>query len=280
MASNPHALIAASKNSVFTNCAIAPDGDVWWESMTGEKPASLTDWKRRYWTPTSGRKAAHPNARFTTPARQCPVIAPEWESPEGVPIDAILFGGRRAHLVPLATEAFSWAHGVFLGATVSSETTAAAAGAVGSLRRDPMAMLPFCGYNMADYFAHWLQIGQAPGALLPKIYYVNWFRQDAAGRFLWPGYGENSRVLKWIFERCDGSTGAVDTPIGRLPAADCLDIAGLGISADQLAELLRVDTGEWLTELPLIKQHLAKFKSRLPEALKAEVAALEARLKA
>src|ERR1700674_1073355 len=220
MKSNRNAMLTATKNSIFTNCATTPDGDIWWEQMTAEKPAELIDWLRRPWTPASLRKAAHPNARFTAPASQCPVIAPEWEDPEGVPIDAILFGGRRAGVVPLVTESFSWQHGTFLGATVSSETTAAAAGKVGELRRDPMAMLPFCGYNMGDYFAHYLKIGDRPGAKLPKIFYVNWFRTGDNGKFLWPGYGENSRVLKWIFERCDGKVHAVDTPIGRLPRSE------------------------------------------------------------
>src|SRR5512146_2978638 len=229
MKSNANAMLTATRNSIFTNCALTPEGDVWWESMTDDKPAQLTDWLRRPWTPQSGRKAAHPNARFTTPAKQCPVIAKEWEDPKGVPIDAILFGGRRATIVPLVTEAFDWTHGTFLGAITSSETTAAAAGKVGQLRRDPMAMLPFCGYNMGDYFGHWLKIGQRPGAVLPKIFYVNWFRQDKNDKFLWPGYGENSRVLKWVFERCDGTAHANDTPIGRLPARTDLDMHGLEI---------------------------------------------------
>jgi phosphoenolpyruvate carboxykinase (GTP) len=280
MKSNPNAILTATRNSIFTNCAMTPDGDVWWEAMTDEKPAELMDWLRRPWSPTSGRKAAHPNARFTTPARQCPVIAPEWEDPKGVPIDAVLFGGRRAGVVPLITESFSWQHGTFLGATASSETTAAAAGKVGQLRRDPMAMLPFCGYNMGDYFAHYLNVGSRPGAKLPRIFYVNWFRTDENGKFLWPGYGENSRVLKWIFERCDGKAGAVDTPIGRLPRATDLDTQGLNLSTANLAKLLSVDVDGWIAEVPLIREHFAKFGSHLPQGLKQEVDELEQRLKA
>jgi phosphoenolpyruvate carboxykinase (GTP) len=255
------------------------DGDVWWEGMTEEKPAALMDWLRRPWRPDSGRKAAHPNSRFTTPASQCPVIAPEWEDPKGVPIDAILFGGRRAGIVPLVTESFNWQHGTFLGATVSSETTAAAAGKVGQLRRDPMAMLPFCGYHMGDYFAHWLKIGQrSDAAKLPKIFYVNWFRQDENGKFLWPGYGENSRVLKWIFERCDGAVPATDTPIGRIPQPADLDLRGLELAQDRLARLLDVDVEGWRAEVPRIKQHFAQFGSRLPKGLLDEVEGLEQRL--
>ena len=280
MKSNRNAMLTATRNSIFTNCAMTPDGDVWWEGMTDEKPAELMDWLRRPWTPNSGRKAAHPNARFTTPAKQCPVIAPEWEDPNGVPIDAILFGGRRAGVVPLVIEAFSWQHGTFLGATASSETTAAAAGKVGQLRRDPMAMLPFCGYNMGDYFAHYLQIGQRPGAKLPKIFYVNWFRTDENGRFLWPGYGENSRVLKWIFERCDGKVHATDTAIGRLPAAADLDTQGLDLPPSSVAKLLSVDIDGWLAEVPLIREHFSKFGKHLPEGLRREVDELEQRLKA
>jgi phosphoenolpyruvate carboxykinase (GTP) len=278
MKSNRNAMLTATKNSIFTNCAMTPDGDIWWEQMTAEKPAALIDWLRRPWTPASSRKAAHPNARFTAPASQCPVIAPEWEDPNGVPIDAILFGGRRAGVVPLVTESFSWQHGTFLGATVSSETTAAAAGKVGELRRDPMAMLPFCGYNMGDYFAHYLKIGSRRGARLPKIYYVNWFRTDN-GKFLWPGYGENSRVLKWIFERCDGKVHAVDTPIGRLPEPADLDTKGLDLPAADIAELLGVDVEGWLAEIPSIRGHFAKFGSHLPEGLNREVDELEDRLR-
>jgi len=279
MKSNRNAMLTATKNSIFTNCAMTPDGDIWWEQMTAEKPAELIDWLRRPWTPASSQKAAHPNARFTAPASQCPVIAPEWEDPNGVPIDAILFGGRRAGVVPLVTESFSWQHGTFLGATVSSETTAAAAGKVGELRRDPMAMLPFCGYNMGDYFAHYLKIGSRRGAKLPKIYYVNWFRTDNNGKFLWPGYGENSRVLKWIFERCDGKVHAVDTPIGRLPEPADLDTKGLDLPAAEIAELLGVDVEGWLAEIPSIRGHFAKFGSHLPEGLNREVDELEDRLR-
>ena len=279
MNSNRNAMLTITKNSIFTNCAMSPDGDVWWERMTDDKPAELIDWLRRPWTPTSGRKAAHPNARFTAQAKQCPVIAPEWKDPKGVPIDAILFGGRRAGIVPLVTEAFNWQHGTFLGATASSETTAATTGTVGQLRRDPMAMLPFCGYHMGDYFAHWLKIGaQFEPSKLPKIYYVNWFRQDENGKFLWPGYGENSRVLKWIFERCDGKAHAVDTPIGRLPTPADLDTHGLNILAADIAKLLSVDIEGWLAEAPLIKEHFAQFGSHLPEGLNREVAGLVQRL--
>ena len=279
MKSNPNALRTTERNAIFTNCAITPDGDVWWEEMTNEPPAELTDWLRRPWSPGAGRKAAHPNSRFTVPARQCPVIAPEWEDPAGVPIDAILFGGRRSHVVPLVIEAFDWQHGTFLGATASSETTAAAVGQVGQLRRDPMAMLPFCGYNMGDYFAHWLRIGaQADPAKLPRIFYVNWFRRAADGKFLWPGYGENSRVLTWIVERLSGAAAAMDTPIGRLPADGALDLAGLDVSADAMSQLLDVDVDGWLAEVPLIREHFAQFGDRLPAAMDVEADRLEARL--
>jgi phosphoenolpyruvate carboxykinase (GTP) len=276
--SNRNAMLTATKNSIFTNCAITPDSDVWWEGMTEPKPDELIDWLRRPWTPHSMRKAAHPNARFTTPARQCPVIAPEWEDPKGVPIDAILFGGRRKGVVPLVTESFSWRHGTFLGATASSETTAAASGQVGQLRRDPMAMLPFCGYNMGDYFAHYLKIGEHKGAKLPKIYYVNWFRANDHGRFLWPGYGENSRVLKWVFERCEGKAHAVETPIGLLPQPADLDTKGLNIREEDLSLLLSVDVDGWLEEIPLIREHFAKFGKHLPEGLTRELEELDQRL--
>jgi phosphoenolpyruvate carboxykinase (GTP) len=279
MKSNANAMLTVAHDSIFTNCAMTLDGDVWWEGMTEQKPARLVDWLRRPWTPDSGRKAAHPNARFTVAAKQCPVIAPEWEDPKGVPIDAILFGGRRAGIVPLVTEAFNWQHGTFLGATVSSETTAAITGKVGQLRRDPMAMLPFCGYHMGDYFAHWLKLGAgADASKLPKICYVNWFRQDKNGKFLWPGYGENSRVLKWIFERCDGKVHAKDTPIGRIPDVPDLDTMGLDIKGAHVDELLSVDIDGWLAEIPLIKEHFAKFGDHLPKGLQDEVAALEHRL--
>src|ERR1022692_1383792 len=279
MKSNKNAMLTVAKNSIFTNCAITPDRDIWWEGMTEEKPAELLDWLRRPWTPHSRRKAAHPNARFTTPASQCPVIAPEWEDPQGVPIDAILFGGRRAGVVPLVTEAFNWQHGTFLGATGSSETTAAASGQVGQLRRDPMAMLPFCGYNMGDYFAHYLKIGEREGAKLPKIYYVNWFRTDEDGKFLWPGYGENSRVLKWVFERCEGTAHAVGTAIGMLPQPADLDTEGLSIREEDLWTLLSVDIDGWLAEIPLIREHFAKFGARLPEGLNRELEDLDHRLR-
>ncbi len=279
MKSNANAMLAADRNSIFTNCAITPDGDVWWEGISDEPPAELTDWLRRPWNPKSGRPAAHPNARFTAPAKQCPVIAPEWEDPKGVPIDAILFGGRRGTVIPLVTEAFDWTHGTFLGSITSSETTFAAAGKVGQLRRDPMAMLPFCGYHMGDYFSHWLKVGAATDASkLPKIYYVNWFRRDAQGKFLWPGYGENSRVLKWVFERVNGTADAVDTPIGRLPAPGSLDVSGLDLAKAELEELLKVDLGGWIAEAPLIKQHFDTFGDRLPQALRDELDRLEQRL--
>jgi phosphoenolpyruvate carboxykinase (GTP) len=280
MTSNPNAMKTVTRNSIFTNCAITPDGDIWWEGMTDNKPSELMDWLRRPWTPASDRKAAHPNARFTTPARQCPVIAPEWEDPRGVPIDAVLFGGRRGSVVPLVTEAFDWPHGTFLGASTSSETTAAATGKVGQLRRDPMAMLPFCGYNMGDYFAHWLKIGERPGAKLPKIFYVNWFRQDENGKFMWPGYGENSRVLKWIFERCSGSAKAIDTPIGRLPKVEDLDTRGLDIPAATIAKLLAVDLDGWRSEIPNMRNYFTTFGDRLPDGIKVQVDQLEQRLKA
>lgn len=278
--SNLNAILTAAHSSIFTNCAITPDGDVWWEGMSDKEPPELTDWLRRPWEPECGRPAAHPNARFTTPARQCPVIAPEWEDPHGVPIDAILFGGRRSTVVPLVTEAYGWQHGTFLGAITSSETTAAAAGQVGKLRRDPMAMLPFCGYHMGDYFAHWLKIGaSADPSLLPRIYYVNWFRKDASGKFLWPGYGENCRVLKWIFERIDGTAQAVDTPIGRLPTPGALDLQHLKVPPEAMAALLHVGTDEWLAEVPLIKEHFETLNNRVPAELWEELSDLEERLK-
>jgi phosphoenolpyruvate carboxykinase (GTP) len=277
--SNYNAMRTVDSGSVFTNTAITPDGDIWWESMTKEEPTELLDWLRRPWQPGCGRPAAHPNARFTTPASQCPVIAPEWEDPKGVPIDAILFGGRRAGVVPLVVEAFDWQHGTFLGATASSETTAAAAGKVGKLRRDPMAMLPFCGYHMGDYLAHWLKIGaNGNQGKLPKIFYVNWFRRDDNGKFLWPGFGENCRVLKWICERVDGKAGARDTAIGRIPSPEDLDLSGMDISGSVMNEVLNVDRNAWLDELPLIQEHFATFGDRLPSEMTDQLSSLEKRL--
>ena len=276
---NPNAMQTVYGNSIFTNTALTPDGDVWWEGMTADKPARLTDWKRNQWTPETDTPAAHPNARFTVPAAQCPSIAPEWEDPAGVPIDAILFGGRRGSTVPLVTQAFDWEHGVFLGSTVASETTAAAAGVIGNLRYDPFAMLPFCGYNMADYIGHWLEIGQSTDAAnLPKIFYVNWFRKGADGKFLWPGYGENSRVLKWVVEQISGSGTAIETPIGLLPKAGALTLDGLGLSDAEVAEILKVDVAEWTGELPKIAQHFANLGKRVPAQMHAQLAALEKRL--
>ena len=277
--SNPNAMLTIGKNSIFTNCALTADHDIWWEEMTDAPPAQLTDWLRRPWAPGSGRKAAHPNARFTVPARQCPVIAPEWEDPRGVPIAALLFGGRRATVMPLINEALSWQHGTFLGSIMSSETTAAAAGKVGALRHDPFAMLPFCGYHMGDYFDHGLRVGaRADAAKLPKIFYVNWFRKGDDGKFLWPGYGENSRVLKWVFERVAGTAKAVDTPIGRLPAPGSLDLTGLKLPEANLHQLLWIDREGWKTEVLLIKEHYERFGARLPQGLRDELAALEQRL--
>jgi phosphoenolpyruvate carboxykinase (GTP) len=277
-ATNPNAMRTIESNSIFTNCAKTDDGDVWWEGMTSEPPEHLIDWHGNDWTPGSESPSSHPNARFTTPASQCPTIAPEWEDPAGVPIDAFLFGGRRATVVPLVHEAFDWEHGVFLGATMSSETTAAAAGAVGALRFDPMAMLPFCGYNMADYFAHWLKAGQREGADLPRIFYVNWFRKDADGKFLWPGFGENSRVLEWVFRRCEGTADAVETPIGLLPTEGAINTEGLNISAEAMQELLSVDEDLVRAQLPQLQEHLAKFGDALPAELAEQLKALEARL--
>ena len=278
MDSNPNAMLSLAENSFFTNCALTPDGDVWWEEMTEEIPAHLTDWKGEDWTPEKGSPAAHPNARFTAPAHQCPVIASEWEDPKGVPISAILFGGRRATVVPLVHEARDWQHGTFLGSIISSEKTAAAAGKVGELRRDPMAMLPFCGYNMADYWNHWLEIGEHAGAKLPKIYYVNWFRKSDEGDFLWPGYGENGRVLKWIFERCAGTTKAVETPIGNLPTQGSLDVDGLDIEVEDMDQLLHVDIDGWLAELPLIQEYYETFGDHMPKQLVDELGAMRKRL--
>ncbi|MBW2236629.1 MAG: phosphoenolpyruvate carboxykinase (GTP) [Deltaproteobacteria bacterium] len=280
MDSNANAMRSFTENALFTNCALTEDGDVWWEGMTDETPARLTDWHGKAWTPESETPSAHPNARFTARASQCPVMAPEWEDPVGVPIDAILFGGRRATVVPLVNEGRDWNHGTFLGSIIASEKTAAAAGKVGDLRRDPMAMLPFCGYNMADYWAHWLSMGKRQGARLPKIYYVNWFRKSDGGDFLWPGFGENSRVLKWIFERLEGTAKAVETPIGNLPADGALDLEGIGVSKEDMEELLSVKVEGWLDEIPKIRDYYATFGSHMPQALEDELSALEERLKA
>jgi phosphoenolpyruvate carboxykinase (GTP) len=266
-------------NSIFTNTAITEDGDVWWEGMTKETPARVTDWKNQTWTPETETPAAHPNARFTTPASQCPSIAPEWQDPAGVPISAILFGGRRRTTVPLVTQAFDWNHGVFLGSIMASETTAAAGGQVGKLRFDPMAMLPFCGYNMADYFKHWLQVGtKTDKEKLPQIFFVNWFRRDEEGNFMWPGYGENSRVLKWVFERLNGTATANKTAIGYLPTTDSLDTSGLDVKPTDLAELLSVDNPGWLEAVPQIRDHFATFGDRLPSELTTALNELESSL--
>ena len=276
---NPNAMETLWGNCIYTNTALTADGDVWWEGMSDEQPARATDWRGDVWTPESEGPAAHPNARFTAPASQCPSAAPEWEDPAGVPISAILFGGRRRSTVPLVTEAFDWEHGVFLGAIMASETTAAQQGAVGKLRFDPMAMLPFCGYNYGDYFAHWLSMGtKADPSNLPKIFFVNWFRRDEDGRFLWPGFGENSRVLKWVFDRVDGNSDVVETPIGLLPADGALDTTGLDIDSADLEAILSVDVDGWKTAIPEIREHLSRFEPRLPDALPAAVDRLESAL--
>jgi phosphoenolpyruvate carboxykinase (GTP) len=280
MDTNPNAIRTLDENCLFTNTAFTPDGDVWWEGLSKEKPAQAIDWRGNDWTPDASTPAAHPNARFTAPASQCPVIAPEWEDPKGVPISAILFGGRRASVVPLVTEAFDWEHGVFLGSIMGSETTAAAAGAVGNLRRDPFAMLPFCGYNMADYWSHWLTIGRRDGAQLPKIFYVNWFRKDAEGKFLWPGFGDNSRVLAWVFDRVDDKPVYAVTPIGLLPDDGAIDVSGLDITAEAMDELLRVDGEGWRKELPAIEDFYGEFGDRVPPEMRAQLAELEHRLTA
>ncbi len=277
---NPNAMATIRSNSIFTNGALTDDGDVWWEGMTDEPPRHAIDWHGEDWTPDADHPAAHPNARFTTPAAQCPSIAPEWEDPKGVPIDAFLFGGRRATVVPLVTEALDWEHGVFMGAIMASEKTAAAAGTVGELRFDPMAMLPFCGYNMGDYFAHWLESGRREGAKLPKVFMVNWFRKDDQGRFLWPGFGENSRVLAWVAERCDDRGGTRQTPIGLVPAEGAIDTSGLDVSPEAMEKLLEVDSDDWREQLPQLREHFATFGDGLPDELARQLDALEARLEA
>ncbi len=275
---NPNAIATIEKNTIFSNCALTDDGDIWWEGLTKEKPAHLIDWHGNDWTPDSDKPAAHPNARFTVPAAQAPSMAPEWQDAAGVPIDAFLFGGRRASVVPLVREAFDWEHGTFLGATMSSEMTAAAFGTVGQLRFDPFAQLPFAGYNLGDYMAHWLKLGKTPGAQLPRIFYVNWFRKDADGKFLWPGFGENSRVLEWIFRRCDGEADAVQTPIGLVPAPGALNVEGLDVSDEQLAELLTVDTTALKDEIAQVEEYLAQYGSHLPAEITAQLDALKAKL--
>ncbi|HLF40708.1 MAG TPA: phosphoenolpyruvate carboxykinase (GTP) [Acidimicrobiia bacterium] len=276
---NPNAVAMLHENCIFTNVARTDDGDIWWEGLTKEKPAHLLDWKGNDWTPDSETPAAHPNARFTVPAAQCPSIAPEWEDPAGVPISAILFGGRRASNVPLVTESFDWQHGVFLGSIMSSETTAAQSGAVGKLRFDPFAMLPFCGYDMGDYFQHWLDIGAGSDAdKLPKLFWVNWFRKSDEGKFLWPGFGENVRVLKWVLERVAGDGEAVETPIGWVPAPGALETTGLDLDAAVLAELVTVDSDRWRHELQQLEEHYAMFGEHLPDELADQLDALEKRL--
>ena len=277
---NPNAIDTIGRDTVFTNCARTDDGDIWWEGLTGEPPAHAIDWHGEDWTPDSETPAAHPNARFTVPAANCPSIAPEWEDPRGVPIDAIMFGGRRGSVVPLVHEARDWEHGVFMGSIMSSETTAAQAGAIGKLRFDPMAMLPFCGYNMGDYFAHWCAVAQRENAQMPKVFYVNWFRKDEDGGFMWPGYGENSRVLAWIFGRLTGEAEAVETPIGLMPPAGerGIDATDLDVSPETMARLLEVDVDGWLAQLPQMRQHYAEFGDALPVALRDQLTAFEERL--
>jgi len=275
---NPMAMETVRENVIFTNCALTDDGDIWWEGMTDEVPPHLIDWKGRDWTPDSHQDAAHANARFTAPASQCPVICKAWEDPEGVPIDIFIFGGRRSSVVPLVYEAYNWDHGVFLGATAASETTFANIGAVGNLRRDPFAMTPFCGYNMGDYFQHWLDMGDRLGNKAPRIFYVNWFRKSPEGMFLWPGFSDNSRVLKWMCERVEGKVSARDTQIGLLPVEGDLDLAGLDISTENIKELMRVDTKAWSAEVPDIERHFARFGDRLPERLIRQLEELRKRL--
>jgi phosphoenolpyruvate carboxykinase (GTP) len=281
MDSNPNAMHSIEKNTIFTNVALTDDGDVWWEGIGTEAPKHLIDWKGNDWAPGAQTPAAHPNGRFTAPASQCPVIAPEWEDPQGVPISAILIGGRRPSTIPLVHESFDWNHGVFMGSIMGSEITAATiSNKIGQVRRDPFAMLPFIGYNVNDYLQHWLDISTKTDAdKLPKIFYVNWFRKDSEGRWLWPGFGENSRVLKWIVERVSGEGKAVKTPIGYMPTLDGIDTEGLDVSKEDMEELLKVNKEQWLSEVESIKEHYAKFGEKLPKELKAQLEALEKRLK-
>jgi phosphoenolpyruvate carboxykinase (GTP) len=278
---NPNAMRTINRgNSVFTNVALTEDGDIWWEGMENE-PAHATSWKGEPWTPDSDELSSHPNSRYCTPIKQCPILAPEYDDPRGVPIDAILFGGRRKTTIPLVTEARDWTHGTFMGATLSSETTAAAVGQVGVVRRDPMAMLPFIGYNAGDYFNHWITMGKENDASkLPRIFYVNWFRRDADGAFLWPGFGENSRVLKWVIERLEGQAAAIETPIGHVPAPGALDVDGLGLTDEQVAQALAVDVEEWKAEVPQIQEWFERFGDDLPAVLWTELDGLRARLDA
>jgi phosphoenolpyruvate carboxykinase (GTP) len=276
---NPNAIKMVEHDTVFTNVGKTDDGDVWWEGLTEEPPAHLIDWHGNDWTPDSDEPAAHPNSRFTVAAAQAPSIAPEWEDPKGVPIDAMLFGGRRSTTVPLIVEALDWRHGVLLGSFMGSETTAAIVGDVGKLRRDPFAMLAFCGYHMADYFDHWLDIGRHEGARLPKLFNVNWFRKDLeSGDYLWPGFGDNSRVLKWVFERCDGDVEAEETPIGLVPTEDALDLAGIDVTPEQMRDVLKVDLHEWRKEIPLIREFFDKFGDKLPAQLREALDGLEGRI--
>lgn len=280
MKTNANAMLSMTKNSIFTNVALTDDGDVWWEGMTDEKPAHLIDWHRNDWTPESKELSSHPNSRFTAPASQCPVIDPAWEDPKGVPISAFLFGGRRASFVPLITEAYDWNHGVFMGSSCSSEMTAAAAGTVGKLRHDPFAMLPFCGYNMGDYFNHWISMGKNNDtSKLPKIFYVNWFRKDENGKFMWPGYGENIRAIKWAIDRVNGTAKAVDAPIGRLPVAGDFDISGLDITKETLEKLFTVDKEHGIDEINEMREYYKIFGDKLPKELSAEADKAEARYK-
>jgi len=276
--SNPMAMDSLKENCIYTNCALTDDGDVWWEGMDGPPPSHAIDWKNRDWDPTKDETAAHPNARFTAPAKQCPVICSDWENPDGVPIDIFIFGGRRAGVVPLVNEAFDWDHGVFIGATAASETTAANIGSIGNLRRDPFAMKPFCGYNMGDYFQHWLDMGDKLGEKAPKMFYVNWFRKDDDGKWLWPGYGENSRVLIWMCQRVDGEIGATETPIGLQPNPEDLDLNGLSISDEDIATLFEVDTERWNAEIPDIEEYFEQFGDRLPDRIKQQLENLKKRL--
>ena len=276
--SNPMAMDTLKENVIYTNCALTDESDIWWEGMDGPAPAHAIDWKGRDWTPSVNEPAAHPNARFTAPAAQCPVISPDWEKPAGVPIDIFVFGGRRATTVPLVSQSFSWDHGVFLGATASSETTAANIGAVGNVRRDPFAMTPFCGYNMGDYFQHWFNMGDRLGDKAPKIFYVNWFRKSADGHWLWPGFGDNVRALKWMCERIEGKAGARKTAIGYLPSPEDLDLTGLKIPAADVQELLKVDPEVWKNEVPGIAEYFAKFGERLPKRITKQLDEFKKRL--